>query len=78
MKLERTTTLVAFRDELSLGLDAEPQKGIAHQDDWIAAWQRLPQAYARLGEDTLAKITARGVPYRVVARDPRRVLIARQ
>jgi len=76
--LERTTTLVAFRDELSLGLDAEPQKGIANQDDWIAAWQRLPQAYALLGEDTLGKIAARGVPYRVVARDPRRVLIARQ
>ncbi len=76
--LRRPTTLVAYRDELALGLDAEPQKGIAREEDWTAAWRALPQGYALLGEDTLAKLAAQGLPYRVVARDPRRALIARQ
>jgi len=76
--LRRTSTLVAYRDELSLGLDAEPQKGIPREDDWVAVWRSLPQGYALLGQDTLDKLAARGLPYRVVARDPRRVLIARQ
>jgi 4-amino-4-deoxy-L-arabinose transferase-like glycosyltransferase len=77
--LERTTTLVNYRDELALGLDAEPEKGIASKEDWIAQWRRLPaQGYALLGSDTLAALAAKGVPFRIVARDPRRVLIARQ
>jgi 4-amino-4-deoxy-L-arabinose transferase-like glycosyltransferase len=76
--LQRTSTLVAYRDELALGLDAEPQKGIPREDDWVGLWRTLPQAYALLGQDTLDKLAAHGLPYRVVARDPRRVLIARQ
>jgi 4-amino-4-deoxy-L-arabinose transferase-like glycosyltransferase len=76
--LQRTSTLVAYRDELALGLDAEPQKGIARVADWIDAWRRLPQGYALVGEDTLASLAASGAPYRIVARDPRHVLIARQ
>ncbi|MEO7500764.1 MAG: glycosyltransferase family 39 protein [Casimicrobiaceae bacterium] len=76
--LRQTSTLVAFRDELSLGLDAEPQRGIARLDDWIALWRGLPQGYALMGQDTLDTLAARGVPYRIVTRDPRRVLIARQ
>ena len=76
--LRRATTVVNYRDELSLGLDAEPQKGIAHEDDWLAAWHNLPQGYALLDQETLDALKARGLPYRIVARDPRRVLIARQ
>jgi 4-amino-4-deoxy-L-arabinose transferase-like glycosyltransferase len=33
--LERTTTVVEFRDELGPGLDAEPGRGIARVADWI-------------------------------------------
>ncbi|MET0733993.1 MAG: glycosyltransferase family 39 protein [Casimicrobiaceae bacterium] len=76
--LQRTVTLVAFRDEFALGLDAEPRKGIAHEEDWIPLWRSLPQAYALLGQDTLDRLAKQGVPHRVVARDSRRVLIARQ
>ena len=76
--LRRPTTLVDYRDEFSLGLDAEPQKAIPTVDAWVAQWQRLPQGYAVVGGDTLAAITAQGVPFRVVARDPRRLLVARR
>jgi len=76
--LQRTTTLVNFRDELGLGLDAEPTKGIAHEADWIPRWRSLPQAYALVGVDTLETLQRLDVPLRVVARDPRRILIARR
>src|SRR5205814_9521330 len=75
--LQRTTTLVNYRDELALGLDAEPARGIPRLSDWEARWQALPQAYALMAPDTFDKLAAIGVPFRVVARDPRRVLVAR-
>ena len=50
--LERTTTLVEYRDELGLGLDAEPELGIAREADWIARWRALPQGYALMAPDT--------------------------
>ena len=37
--LGRTTTLVDYRDELALGLDAEPGKGIATTREWTERWQ---------------------------------------
>jgi hypothetical protein len=76
--LKRTTTLVDYRDELALGLDAEPERGIAKLADWEARWHSLPQAYALMTPDTFDKVARMGVPLRVVARDPRRVLVARQ
>ena len=76
--LQRTTTLVAYRDELSLGLDAEPQKGIATLADWASRWRDAPQGYALMAPDTYGRLAKTGLPMRVVARDPRRVLVARQ
>lgn len=76
--LQRTTTLVDYRDELALGLDAEPERGIAQMPDWIGRWQALPQGYALMSAATLAEIEHANVPLRVVARDPRRVLVARR
>jgi 4-amino-4-deoxy-L-arabinose transferase-like glycosyltransferase len=77
--LGRTTTIVAFRDELALGLDAEPQKAFADLPGWIGAWTALPgQGYALMHVGTYNEMTARGLPLRVLARDPRRVLVARR
>jgi hypothetical protein len=76
--LARTTTLVAFRDELALGLDAEPAKGIAHEDDWIARWTSLPQGYAVMAPSTLARFAQEDLRYRELARDARRVVISRR
>jgi 4-amino-4-deoxy-L-arabinose transferase-like glycosyltransferase len=76
--LRRPTILVEFSDEFALGLDAEPAAGIAHASEWEARWRALPQGYALMALDTFANVAASGLPLRVVARDPRRVLIARQ
>ena len=75
--LERTTTLVEYRDELGPGLDAEPGLGIAHEADWVARWRALAQGYALMAPDTHDEFVAAGVPMRVIASDPRRVLVAR-
>ena len=76
--LKRTTTIVNFRDELALGLDAEPKKGYPKYPRWIRDWKALPQGYALMKHDTYDFLAAQGVPMRVLASDPRRVLVARR
>ena len=70
--------MVDYRDELALGLDAEPGKGIPTTEDWIHRWQDAPQAYALMAPDTTATLAGRGVPLRVVAQSPRYVVVARR
>ena len=76
--LRRTTTVVDYRDELALGLDAEPQKGIADTATWTARWAALPQGYALMTPDTFDDLMTQQVPMRVVVRTSRYVLVARQ
>jgi 4-amino-4-deoxy-L-arabinose transferase-like glycosyltransferase len=76
--LGRTTRLVAFRDELSLGIDAEPAKQIPTTAAWIVEWRGLAQGYAVLAPELHATLAAQGVPMRELARDPRRVVVSRQ
>jgi 4-amino-4-deoxy-L-arabinose transferase-like glycosyltransferase len=75
--LGRTTTLVAYRDEMALGIDVEPGHDFATEAAWIPAWTALPQGYALIKHDDYAALAAQSVPMRVVARDPRRVFVAR-
>ena len=76
--LDRTTRLVGFRDELALGIDAEPEKQVPTTSAWTSEWQALAQGYAVMPPDTHARLTAQGVPMRELARDPRRVVVSRQ
>jgi 4-amino-4-deoxy-L-arabinose transferase-like glycosyltransferase len=76
--LARATRLVAFRDELSLGIDAEPAKQIPTTGAWVAEWRGLTQGYAVLGPELQERLVAEGVPMRELARDPRRVVVSRQ
>jgi len=76
--LGRTTRLVAFRDELALGIDAEPSKQVPTVDAWVAEWTALSQGYAMLPPDLHTLLSAQGVPMRELARDSRRVIVSRQ
>jgi 4-amino-4-deoxy-L-arabinose transferase-like glycosyltransferase len=76
--LGRTTTIVDFRDELALGLDAEPKKAYPKYPQWIRDWKALPQGYALMKLDTYDFLLAQGVPMRVLARNPRHVFVARR
>jgi 4-amino-4-deoxy-L-arabinose transferase-like glycosyltransferase len=76
--LRRTTTLVAYRDELDLGITAEPGLQIPTVVEWKDAWRKLPQGYAVLPPAEYARLAAEVLPMRVLARDTRRVIVARQ
>ena len=75
--LERTTIPVNYRDELGPGLDAQPELGIPREADWIARWRALSQGYAMMPRDIYAALAAADLPMRIVASDPRHVLVAR-
>jgi 4-amino-4-deoxy-L-arabinose transferase-like glycosyltransferase len=75
--LGRPTPPVAYRDEMDLGLDAEPQKGY-QEADWRPVWENAPQAYALMEHATAAHLAATHLPMRELARDPRRVFVARR
>ncbi len=76
--LGRTTRLVAFRNELSLGIDAEPEKQIPTTAAWVSEWRDLAQGYAVLAPELHERFAAEGIPMRMLARDPRRVVVSRR
>lgn len=75
--LKRPVTLVNHADELAMGIDLEPEKAIADERAFSARWRTLDQAYAILPIRELPEFNREGLPYRDVARDWRRVVIAR-
>jgi 4-amino-4-deoxy-L-arabinose transferase-like glycosyltransferase len=76
--LARTTTLVAFRDEFAMGLDMEPGRAIPTEAQWVEVWKALPAGYAMMPKSDYDRLRAQDVPMRVLATDPRRVLVSRQ
>lgn len=76
--LGRTMTLVDFRDELALGIDAEPQRAIRDTEEWIMRWSNLNEGFALLSPDNFDAFTQRGVPMRLLARDTRRAVVSRR
>jgi hypothetical protein len=76
--LGRTTRLAAFRDELALGIDAEPAKQVPTVDAWVQEWKGLAQGYAVLPPDLYRTLSSQGVPMRELAHDSRRVIVSRQ
>jgi 4-amino-4-deoxy-L-arabinose transferase-like glycosyltransferase len=76
--LERTTTLVAFRDEFAMGLDMEPGLAIPTEAQWIRVWEALPAGFALMPWTDHAKLVAQAVPMRTLASDARRVLVSRR
>jgi hypothetical protein len=76
--LGRTTRLVDLRDELALGIDAEPAKQVPTIPAWIAEWQALDQAYAVIAPHAYPNLVAQGVPMRELARDTRRIVVSRR
>ncbi len=57
--LGRTTRLVAFRDELALGIDAEPAKQVPTLDAWFAEWSALGRGYAMLPPELYQTLSAK-------------------
>jgi 4-amino-4-deoxy-L-arabinose transferase-like glycosyltransferase len=74
----RTVILVDYRDEFTLGLTQEPQRGIASLDDFSARWTSLSDGYAIMPPLTRDTLRDRGLPMHEIARFPNSVLMRRR
>jgi 4-amino-4-deoxy-L-arabinose transferase-like glycosyltransferase len=73
--LKRTTTMVSYRDELSFGIDHEPQKFIPDLAGFERAWNAAPVAWALMPPTTWQEMHDKGLPMTEIARDSRRVIV---
>jgi 4-amino-4-deoxy-L-arabinose transferase-like glycosyltransferase len=76
--LGRPMTLVSGFDELEMGAGLEPNKVIASTDEWVRRWTDGPPAYAFMRRVTWQKLSAAGVPMRLVAESADKVVVARR
>lgn len=75
--LKRTTTMVAYRDELSFGIEQEPHKFIPTMTQFEQRWRELPAAWALMSPKTWEKMKAKGLPMTEQFRDGRRVIVSK-
>lgn len=73
----RTVTLVAHDSELNYGLEQEPQLGIPTLAQFERTWRQAPRALAIMEPLTYTMFEQKGLPMRIIARDPRRIVIAK-
>jgi 4-amino-4-deoxy-L-arabinose transferase-like glycosyltransferase len=76
--LQRSTTMVMYKDELGFGIAQEPEKFIPDFAQFENAWNAEREALALMPPDTYDRFRAKGLPMRLVARDTRRVIVARR
>jgi hypothetical protein len=75
--LQRSTTMVVYKDELGFGIEQEPQKFIPDFEQFEKTWNAQSEALALMSPDAYDMFRARGLPMRLVARDTRRIIVAR-
>ena len=76
--LHRTVTLVNYKSELAEGIAAEPDKYVDSMDQFVVAWWKLPAAFAVMTPNLYQQLKGLGLPMRELARDERRVIVARR
>jgi len=75
--LERTMTLVEYRDEFAFGLDQEPHLSIATVDAFRARWDADREAFAVTTESRHRELESKGFAMKLVARDTRRIIVSK-
>ncbi|HEY6720265.1 MAG TPA: glycosyltransferase family 39 protein [Burkholderiales bacterium] len=74
--LNRTVTMVGYKDELAQPIAWEPRKFLPDAAAFARAWQADRDAFAMFSVNDLAAfLKAHPVPVRIVASDPRRVIV---
>jgi 4-amino-4-deoxy-L-arabinose transferase-like glycosyltransferase len=76
--LRRTITLVSYRGELDYGLRKAPEREIADIDAFLKVWDSEGRAYATMDKRTFDNFKERNVPMRVIGKNVRQVMVARQ
>jgi len=75
---QHTFKLVAYRGELDFGLRRNPEAEFPNIAEFVDEWRRLPEGFAVMEKSMFDDLEIEGVPMREVARDVRRVLVARK
>jgi 4-amino-4-deoxy-L-arabinose transferase-like glycosyltransferase len=73
--IKRTVTLVAFGDELSFGIEQEPQKSLPTVKEFEAHWRADKDAFALMTPETYAELQKNDLPMEIAARDLRRIVV---
>ncbi len=74
--LDRTVTMVGNKDELAQPIAREPRGFLPDAAAFARAWQSDRDAFAMFSANDLAGfLKAHPVPVRIVASDPRRVIV---
>lgn len=73
--LNRTLTLVDYRDELDYGLKQQPELAINSMDDFRLRWAADKQAFALLRPDDNEILRGQSLPMEVVFNDGKRVIV---
>jgi len=73
--LRRPVTMVVYKDELAIPIGWEPRDFIADRAGFERAWAQADRAYAMLPARDFDEWSKRGLPMKLIARDPRRVIV---
>jgi 4-amino-4-deoxy-L-arabinose transferase-like glycosyltransferase len=73
--IKRTVTLVEARDELSFGIDQEPQKWVRDYEAFGRRWMSHAEALAIMHPNSLAYFDQHRLPYEIIGRDTRRAVV---
>jgi 4-amino-4-deoxy-L-arabinose transferase-like glycosyltransferase len=76
--LRKPVVLVSYRDELSPGLDVNPEMGIDTLEQFSNRWRSLEQGSAVMRPKTRDALAALGLPMREIVRARGRVVVARR
>jgi 4-amino-4-deoxy-L-arabinose transferase-like glycosyltransferase len=80
--LRHTVILVEHPDEMQFGLEIEPQLWLPKRADFLAKWKadnaEGKPALAILRTDIYEEMRQQGYPMRIIAQDPKRVIVSNQ
>jgi 4-amino-4-deoxy-L-arabinose transferase-like glycosyltransferase len=73
--INRSVTLVEYTGELSFGIEQEPGSFLKTYGEFEQQWRAAPDALAIMHPGTLVYFNTHKVPYTILARDTRRVIV---
>ena len=76
--LHHPMIMVESKDELAFGIQQEPEKFIPTLALFVQHWEHLPRAFALMSLETYTDLHKRGIPMHEVARDCKRIIVAKQ
>jgi len=75
--LDCTMTMVGYKGEMEMGINAEPKRWLGSAPEFAARWQTGPTAVAVMNREVFTKYQTMGVPMRVIFENPRRIAVVK-